>query len=169
MKSPWAIATAVALISGPVMASSAIDHAHSHRHGEAAAKYAKPGKITRTVNVTMHDAMRFDPPSIKVKVGETIRFRLKNAGGVPHEMVIGSKDDLHAHAQTMRAGAPHGVGHGDDHGAGNTGHDESAGLLLAPRKQGDLVYTFKHKGSVDFACLVPGHFEAGMAGKITIN
>jgi len=115
-----------------------------------------PAAVTRTVEITMDDSMRFTPSEIPVKAGETIRFFVKNAGKIPHEMVIGAVADLKAHAAEMRKMS------------GMT-HAEPNMVALAAGKMGGLVWMFDRPGTVDFACLVPGHMEAGMVGKVRVS
>ena len=122
-------------------------------HDGAAGKPGDPAKVSRTIKVTMSDNMRFTPSLINVKAGETVRFSVRNTGKAPHEMVIGSKAELQEHAAMMRAQP-------------KMKHVESNMLSLNPGKRGDIVWQFDRAGTVDFACLVPGHMEAGMVGKV---
>lgn len=115
-----------------------------------------PAEATRTIALTMDDAMRFTPSEIQVKAGETVRFFIENKGNITHEMVIGSMADLKAHAIEMRK-------------MPGMQHTEPNMITLAPGKMGGLVWKFGQAGVVDFACLVPGHMEAGMVGKIRVN
>jgi uncharacterized cupredoxin-like copper-binding protein len=92
-----------------------------------------------------------------VKQGETVRFRLKNSGKVMHEMVLGTLQDLKNHAETMRKDP------GMDH------HGEAGMVHVAPGKSGSLVWKFTRPGEFHYACLVPGHFEAGMVGTIKVG
>ena len=115
-----------------------------------------PAKVTRTIEVTMDDSMRFTPSEIQVKAGETVRLFIKNKGNIPHEMVIGSIADLKAHAAEMRK-------------MPGMKHAEPNMITLAPGKMGGLVWKFDQAGTVDFACLVPGHMEAGMIGKVKVS
>jgi uncharacterized cupredoxin-like copper-binding protein len=39
---------------------------------------------------------------------------------------------------------------------------------VAPGKTGEIVWTFNRAGQFDFACLIAGHYQAGMIGKITV-
>lgn len=143
-------------------AANAHDHGghndgHGHSHASLAGKPGDPAAASRTVDVTMDDNMRFTPRRIAVKKGETVRFFIKNTGKLPHEMVIGTRDELEAHAEMMRKtpDMPH--------------HAEANGILLAPGQRGGLVWQFDQAGAVDFACLVPGHLEAGMVGQIEVD
>ena len=132
-------------------------HDDGHGHASRAGKPGDPAAATRTVDVTMDDSMRFTPSRIAVKKGETVRFFVKNTGKLPHEMVIGTRAELEAHAEMMRKmpDMPH--------------HAEANGTLLSPGQRGGLVWHFDQAGTVDFACLVPGHLEAGMVGQVEVN
>ena len=125
-------------------------------HAAALGKPGDPDKVTRTVTVEMGDNMRFAPASINVKRGETIKFLVKNNGALAHEMVLGTKNELKKHAALMRK-HPEMV------------HDDPNAVSVEPGKTGTLLWQFTKSGKSDFACLVPGHFEAGMAGKITVS
>ena len=113
-------------------------------------------KVSRTVDIDMSDAMRFAPAELAVKQGDTVRFRLKNSGKVMHEMVLGTMQDLEAHAEAMRKDP-----HMHHHGAASMVH-------VAPGKTGTRVWQFTNAGEFNYGCLVPGHFEAGMVGKISV-
>lgn len=129
---------------------------HAGGHGESA--IGKPGvaaKVNRTVAVEMWDAMRYTPSDIRVKKGETIRFAVKNSGHVKHEMTLGTEKELLEHLAVMKRFP-------------NMEHDEPGKLTLAPGQQGEIIWQFTQTGVVDFACLMPGHFEAGMKGKVKV-
>lgn len=113
-------------------------------------------KITRTIVISMTDNMRFTPSAIAIKQGETIRFVVKNAGNVLHEMVIGTKEELARHAEQMKKHP-------------NMEHDEPYMAHVAARKKAELIWHFSRSGAFEFACLIPGHFEAGMRGTITVS
>ena len=104
----------------------------------------------------MNDDMRFTPGKIEVKQGETIRFTLKNNGKLLHEIVIGTKKDLDEHAALM-VKYP------------NMEHDEPYMAHVAPGKSGEIVWNFNRVGDFDFACLVAGHYQAGMVGTIKVT
>ncbi|SDN93242.1 Uncharacterized copper-binding protein, cupredoxin-like subfamily [Rhodoferax sp. OV413] len=111
--------------------------------------------VKRTVQITMLDTMRFSPDNIAVKLGETIRFRMKNTGALGHELVIGTKAKLDEHAALMAKFS-------------TMEHDEPYMAHVGPKAAGDIVWTFNRAGNFDFACLIPGHYQAGMVGKITV-
>jgi uncharacterized cupredoxin-like copper-binding protein len=114
-----------------------------------------PKQARRTVRIEMSDAMRFKPHEIVVKRGETIRFVVANRGRLRHEMVIGTAQDLRQHAELMRKFP-------------NMQHDEPFMAHVAPGGSERMVWTFNRPGTFEFGCLVGGHFEAGMTGRIRV-
>jgi len=132
------------------------DDAAQDQHAPVNGQPGDPVKVNRVVDMTMDDTMRFTPDRITVKAGETVRFFLKNTGKVPHEFVIGSMDELREHAEVMRR-------------MPEMKHEEPNSITLAPRQIGGVVWQFERPGTVDFACLVPGHFEAGMVGQVRVE
>lgn len=125
-------------------------------HEAAARQPGDPAEVDRTITVSMNDTMRFNPEEMAFKAGETVRFVVRNAGKIRHEMVIGSMDELKEHAEMM------------DKMPGMR-HEEPNMISLAPGKSGELIWRFERPGSVDFACLQPGHLEAGMTGEIVVE
>ena len=115
---------------------------------------AKPG--IRTIEIKMTDAMRFTPDRIEVKQGETVRLVHRNAGRIMHEFVLGTKKDLDEHAALM-VKFP------------NMEHDEPYMAHVAAGKKSELVWNFNRPGEFDFACLIAGHYQAGMVGKIKVT
>jgi len=106
--------------------------------------------------VRMNDDMRFAPERIEVKLGETIRFVHRNDGKTLHEFVIGTKQELDKHAAMMRKQP-------------GMEHDEPYMAHVAAGKSAEMIWTFNRAGEFDFACLIPGHYEAGMVGKIIVR
>ena len=117
---------------------------------------ADPRKAKRVIRIDMTDAMRFTPAEIDVKRGETVRFVAANKGRVLHEMVLGRMQDLREHAEMMKKHP-------------GMGHDEPYMVHVAPGKVGEIGWRFDQAGTFHFGCLVPGHFEAGMIGKVTVK
>lgn len=113
-------------------------------------------KEDRTIVVDMNDRMRFDPENLVIRQGETIRFIVKNSGQILHEMVLGTMPELKAH-QEMMAKHP------------GMEHDEPHSVHVDPKKQGEMVWQFARSGEFYYGCLIPGHFEAGMIGKIIVR
>ena len=131
-------------------------HSHAGGHGDDA--IGKPGvaaKVSRTVKVDMSDAMRFTPPHIAVRQGETIRFVVRNSGRLKHEMVLGTEKELREHYELMKKNP-------------EMEHDDANSVDVMPGKTGNIVWHFTKAGRVDFACLEPGHYDAGMKGSVTV-
>lgn len=149
--------------------SSAIGHGDAH-DSHASAKSFDPAKVEQTsfgragdpkrvdriIKTTMSDAMRFSPSKLQAKRGETVKFAVSNQGKVIHEMVLGTAEDLKKHAELMRKFP------GMEHENANIAH-------VKPGKTGEIVWQFTHAGEYAFACLVPGHFEAGMVGTVVVK
>ena len=111
---------------------------------------------TRTVTLTMGDNMRFVPNKLSFKQGETVRFVIKNKGKLLHEMVIGTRAELDAHA-AMMVKFP------------KMAHDEPYMAHVNAGQSGGLVWTFNRPGDFEFACLIAGHYQAGMVGTISVS
>jgi len=115
-----------------------------------------PKKVARTINVDMTDNMRFTPSNVTVKRGETVKFVVHNDGRVLHEMVLGTKEAIAEHAELMKRFPEM------EHADANMAH-------VKPGKAGEIIWQFTKPGDFEFACLQPGHFEAGMVGKVTVK
>ena len=142
------LAVAAACASGIVLA-------HGDEHGHAIGEPGEAAKVTRTVNVDMTDAMRFNPSSIRVRQGDTIRFVVRNSGRLKHEFVLGTEKELKEHYEAMKKFP-------------EMEHADPNMVTVAPGKTGEVVWRFTLAGKVDFACLQPGHYEAGMKGAVSV-
>jgi uncharacterized cupredoxin-like copper-binding protein len=145
----------------------------AHAHGDAAhapprpfdaarvedtafGREGDPAKATRTIRVEMADTMRFVPADITVRRGETVRLVATNKGRVLHELVLGTADELKKHAEVMKKFP-------------DMEHDEPHMAHVKPGKSGEIVWQFTRPGEFQFACLIPGHFEAGMVGRVVVK
>ena len=163
MNMTQSIAAAAASVALALAGGSAFAHEGARKDANAPVKKEqKPWGIAgdaksakRTIEIAMSDSMRFTPSSVEVKQGETVRFVVTNKGQVLHEMVIGDKKTLDEHAALM-VKFP------------NMEHDEPYMAHVPAGKQETLVWTFNRPGAFDFACLVAGHYQAGMVGKINV-
>lgn len=156
-------------LSLPVMASPAsqLDFGHP----------APAASATRTVEVDMSD-IAFSPKSLDVKAGETVRFVLVNKGQLLHEFNLGHVAMHAAHQKEMlemqQNGmlTPTGMSHESmDHSAMGHGammHDDPNSVLVAPGKTAELTWTFTKTDNLEFACNVPGHYQAGMVGAVKV-
>ena len=151
-------AMAALATSGAAFASGSHAGGHGHDEGGETA-IGKPGiaaQASRTITIEMSDKMRFTPSDLTVKKGETVRFIVKNTGQVKHELSLGTQEELLEHLEQMRKFP-------------DMEHDEPSKITLGPGKQGDIVWQFTKAGAVNFACLMPGHYEAGMKGAIKVG
>jgi uncharacterized cupredoxin-like copper-binding protein len=157
------------LLAAALAASSTFAFAHGEDEHAAPRKYdaskaeptdfgqeGNPKKVTRTIKVYMADTMRFTPADVTVKRGETIKFVVHNDGKVLHEMVLGTTKAIKEHAELMKTFPEM------EHADANMAH-------VKPGASGAMVWQFTKAGEFQFACLQPGHFEAGMVGKVTVK
>ena len=130
---------------------------HSHNdHGQTDYGIAgDPSKVTHTIKLTMGDNFRFTPENINIKQGETIKFVIANMGKIQHEMVIGTLKGIQEHAEMMKQ-------------MPGMQHIDPNMISVKPSNSGEIVWTFNKAGQFDFACLQPGHYEAGMKGKLLV-
>lgn len=162
MKTTIKFIAAYAVLAGAIgsFATSSFatgNHAGGHMHGTNA--IGKPGvaaKVSRTVQIDMSDAMRFTPDLVTVRAGETIRFVVKNSGQLKHEFNLGTEKDLKAHYEMMKKFP-------------EMEHDEPNIASVAPGQTGEVIWQFTKAGTVSFACLHPGHYEAGMKGAVKVG
>lgn len=147
-------AAAIALVASTALASG--NHAGGHGESDAIGKPGKAANAKRTITVDMRDTMRFIPDSISVKQGETIKFIVKNSGKIKHEMVLGSEKELKEHYEVMKKNPE--MEHADDNQ-----------VTVLPGKSGVIVWQFTKAGKINFACLQPGHYDAGMKGTVVVG
>lgn len=159
---PW---TAASLVLASLGAQAHGDETHpmkTPRHDASQVeerdfgRAGDPKKVSRTVRVDMSDAMRFTPSEIVVQRGQTVKFVVSNRGRQLHEMVLGTPQALKAHAELMRKFP-------------SMEHADAAMVHVKPGARGDIVWQFTQAGAYAFACLIPGHFEAGMVGKVVVQ
>lgn len=149
--------TFIALSTFTFALASIAGGTHGGGHGTAA--IGKPGvaaKVTRTIAVDMKDDMRFHSTDLTVKQGETIRFVVTNSGKVKHEMVLGTEKELKEHYEVMKKNP-------------EMEHEDPNMVTVAPGKTGQIIWHFTSAGKVDFACLQPGHYDAGMKGLVNVS
>ena len=157
----WLAAAILAASVGSAFGHDAKPHAskgidYSKAEETPFGRAADPRKAKRTVRVEMTDQMRFHPAEITVKRGEVVRLVPVNKGQVMHEMVLGTMDELKKHAEVMKKHP-------------EMEHDEPHMAHVAPGKQGVMGWQFTKPGEFFYGCLIPGHFEAGMIGKVTVT
>ncbi len=151
------MASSLALASGWALAHGGKETSdHAVKKEQKAWGIAGDAKaVTRTIQVDMSDNMRFTPNVIDVRQGETVRLVVRNKGQVMHEFVLGTKKDLQEHAALMQKFP-------------EMEHDEPYMAHVAASKKGEIVWTFNRAGEFDFACLIAGHYQAGMVGRVRV-
>jgi uncharacterized cupredoxin-like copper-binding protein len=136
------------------------DPGHSHGSEYSAGQPGDPKKPARIVLVTMRETqegkMIYEPSKLDVKRGEQIRFIITNAGEIPHEFVLASEEDNLKHAEMMKKFP-------------EMEHDDPNSKTIQPKKKAEIVWRFSKAGTFEFACLIPGHREAGMIGNIGVK
>ena len=140
--------------------------AHGDKHPQSPGAVVKEQKAwgiagdprpdLRTIHVAMNDDMRFTPASITVDEGETVRIAVKNDGRLMHEFVLGTKEVHDEHAALMLKFP-------------NMEHDEPYMVHVPPGRTGEIVWTFNRAGEFGFACLIAGHYQAGMVGQVRVR
>jgi uncharacterized cupredoxin-like copper-binding protein len=164
LKSMSTIVAAILLTSGaailateivrPIPASAHEDHGHF-----SAGEPGDPKKPARIIKVVMREdgkKMAFEPARITVRKGEQIRFVLENAGIDDHEFVLATVKENRKHAELMKKFR-------------DMEHDDPNAKRLAPAAHDEILWKFTKAGTFEFACLIPGHREAGMLGKVIVK
>lgn len=156
-----AIPALLLMLGAPAVMANG-DDGHGHSHGGfdfgAAAPNAQPD---RTIEVIARDTMDFEPESITVQPGEVVRFKVRNVGNIQHSFTLGSPEYQKHHEEEMKGMAP-------DKLAGHM-EDEPNGLVVQSGEAATLTWRFEGGGPVQFACHIPGHYPAGMQGRIRIR
>jgi uncharacterized cupredoxin-like copper-binding protein len=115
-----------------------------------------PKKVSQMIHIDMRDEMEYLPNGLRLKVGDTVKFVVRNSGRIMHELVLGSMEELKEHAELMRKHP-------------GMEHDEPYMAHVAPGKTETIVWQFTKPGAFYYGCLVPGHFEAGMVGIVRVR
>ena len=151
-----AIYSSLLFIALGLPSASAHDQTHS---ATAASAFGQPGvakAVKRSIDIHMTDAMRFNPASLIIKQGETLRMRIHNDGKLEHEFVLGTHEEIEEHAEMMRQ-------------MPNMIHTDASSIRVAAGKSAEIVWKFSRAGKFYYACLIPGHREAGMQGVVTVT
>lgn len=154
-------ACGLVVLCGGVLAHGGASHGAAGTSGADAEQQpwgiaGSPKAATRTITIAMTDAMRFNPDRIRVRSGETVRFVVRNTGKMLHEMVLGTPAALQEHAALMEKFP-------------DMEHDAPWTVHVAPGQSGEIVWTFNRPGRFEFACLIAGHYQAGMKGSIVVD
>ena len=150
---------------------------HAGGHGSDIGEPAQAAGADRTVEIVMGDNY-FEPERLTVAAGETVRFVVRNDGQFLHEFNLGTAAMHAAHQEEMATMMQHGmitptgIDHDQmkmDHGGHGMQHDDSNSVLIEPGETKELVWKFSAVTDLEFACNVPGHYDAGMMGEIDIT
>lgn len=150
-----------ALIALP---AAAFAHDKNDGHGHSHASFAagepgdpkKPAKIVRVEMLEKDGKMLFTPERLEVKKGDQIKFVLRNIGELEHEFVLATTAENLEHAEEMKKKP-------------DMAHDDPNAKRLAPKQNGELIWRFTKPGEFEYACLIPGHREAGMIGVVVVK
>jgi uncharacterized cupredoxin-like copper-binding protein len=118
----------------------------------------KPAEVTRTIHVTATDGMRLVFDRQDIHPGDVVRFVVTNSGKMQHEFGIEDEKGQIEHAREMMA-------------MPDMQHDDPNVVSLAPGQTKSLIWSFtamrdKH---LVFACNIPGHYQAGMVQRVTVQ
>lgn len=177
------LAVASLALSGTALAAGSHSGGHGHDdghgHGDAMSfgAPAEAASADRTIEIEMGDS-HFRPERLSIRPGETVRFVVRNTGELLHEFNLGTAAMHAAHQEEMMTMMEEGAltatgidssmmggGHGSSHGSSH-GHDDPNSVLVEPGETRELVWRFSEPTDLEFACNVPGHYEAGMKGEI---
>ena len=153
MKRTILMSAAAALLA---LSGAALAHDADHYSAGVPGNAKKPA---RTVTVVMSDdegAMKFTPDRLDIKKGEQVRFVIQNKGALKHEFTLASVKDNDKHAEMMKKFP-------------DMEHDDPNAKSVDPGKTAEMVWRFTKTGTFEFACLIPGHREAGMHGSVTVK
>ena len=158
MKKLIAAGFAAFLVTGTAYAAGT--HSHSHDDEMAVGKPGDAADADRTIEVVMLEkedgSMVFEPATLNMKKGETVRFKITNKGEDDHEFVMDEVVANQKHKIAMEKYP-------------DMEHADPNAIRLESGKSGEIVWTFANAGKFEFACLIPGHYEAGMHGALTVE
>ena len=158
-----AIAGSILFLSSSSISLAGGSHDSSHNHQPKVhtlqtefGRYDPDMHPTITIKIGMSDQMRFTPALINVKKGEVVEFHHTNHGKLMHEFVLGTSSSLDHHAKMMKKNP-------------SMPHDKPYMVHVAPGDTGKNIWQFSEAGQFSFACLIPGHYEAGMRGTVIVG
>ena len=166
MQKHASIVTAVGLLltsSATILATDVVTimpaSAHEDHGHFSAGEPGNPKKPARVINIKMFEGsgkMGYEPARIEVRRGEQIRFVLQNEGEEDHEFILATATENRKHAEVMKKNP-------------DMEHDDPNAKRLLPHGNSELVWKFTKRGTFEFACLIPGHYDKGMFGRIIVK
>ncbi len=164
MKKPFLLLIGTLLINSAAFAGGAGDHTHATDGGEedidmiAVGKEGEAADVTRTIEVVMVDRgghKQFQPSSITIHKGQTIRLSVENKSSVDHDFIL-DRHDILMEFKVIKDKFP------------EIKHEEPNSLHLKSGGKGELIWKFANSGNFEFACLTPGHYDVGMKGSVKV-
>ena len=114
------------------------------------------GEVEASFTIEMHD-FGFDTDVLELAPGMTVEFVLVNEGLLIHEFRLTTGERAAEHLAE---------GHADHGSEGEHGHDGDKDIVVnvEPGETRTVVMTLPDEGDGfdQVACLIPGHYEAGM-------
>ena len=107
----------------------------------------------------MHEGdgtMGFTPAKLEVRRNEQVKFIIRNAGALAHEFVLADTKANLKHAALMQKYP-------------DMEHDDPNAKTVQSNAKAEILWRFTKRGTFEFACLIPGHREAGMIGHVTVK
>ena len=150
---------AIALVAGPGLSGSGQAHEGHEHTAFSAGEPGDPKKPARTVKVRMLEGsgkMSFEPALIQVRRGEQVRFVVQNDGEEDHEFILATVEDNRKHGELMKKFP-------------EMEHDDPNAKRVLPYASKEVLWKFTKRGEFEFACLIPGHYEKGMFGKVVVK
>ncbi len=129
---------------------------HAEGTGHSFGETGLAGEVTRTIYVDAVD-MDYRMSSVHLADGETIRFFVTNADDVPHDFTIGPLSAQAEHRKEMMAMMASG-------GPMARMHKSANAVYVEPGETKSFIWKFDETAGLEFACNIPGHYEAGMKG-----
>jgi uncharacterized cupredoxin-like copper-binding protein len=133
---------------------------HNHEmEGFSAGEQGDPKELSRIIQVTMEERdgkMLYVPAKVEIRKGETIKFVIYNNGELDHEFVLATTKENLKHAEAMEMNP-------------EMEHDDPNATRVAPKQTSEMIWKFTKAGQFEFACLIPGHRDAGMIGTVAVK
>jgi uncharacterized cupredoxin-like copper-binding protein len=146
----------LAVFAGGTLLSARAHEGHTHFSAGEPGDPKKPARIVKVIMDEDGDKMSFEPAIVEVRRGEQIRFVISNDGTWDHEFMLATKKENDKHAELMKK-YPDMV------------HDDPNEKRISPFSSAEILWKFTKPGEFEYACLIPGHREAGMFGKVIVK
>ena len=156
MRFVFALAVLSALATTATPAAPGMQQMQQHAPATAFGNPGNAKDVTRVIDLSLRDTMTIVPDRLRIRQGQTVRLRITNAGKMPHELVLGTHQEILEHWNMMRT-------------MPTMQHAEANAVQVAPGATAEIIWRFSKPGSFLYACLIPLHWEAGMQGTITVS